>query len=130
MTEATEFLVWCRGLAETPERLRRLLARAPTAAASGVVASMVRHDRAALSRLAEMVGAPAQPAVTAGDGPEDFAAGRRRLVSMLERVDGSCLHRELLLPSGKALDPWRLAGELAELDVRHLAEIRRFIASG
>jgi len=54
-----------------------------------------------------------------------FAAGRERLLTLLTSVDGSTLHRQTRLADRRTLDPWRLAGELAEHDVQSLAALRR-----
>lgn len=128
MTEATEFMVWRRALAETGARLAGLCAGAPPGARA-VVEAMIRHDGIATARLASLLGVATPEAAAEGAGVEGFRAGRRRLLDLLARVDATSLHREMRLPSGKTLDPWRMAGELAELDVRHLAELRRLIAS-
>ncbi len=126
MSEVTEFMVWRSALADTPDRLRSLAGNSSDQA-TAVVERMERRDAEAVVRLAALLGveAPAPPSDRAADPVTAFAAGRARLLELLAAVDGTTLHRQIRLADRRTLDPWRLAGELAEHDVQSLAEIRR-----
>ncbi len=126
MSEVTEFLVWRSALAETPSRLRQVIGtrRGPEAT---IVERMAARDAEATARLAGLLGVETDvpESATVADQVSGFAAGRTRLLALLALVDGSSLHREVRLADRRVLDPWRLAGDLAEHDVQSLAEIRR-----
>jgi len=126
VSEVTEFLVWRSALAETPRRLRSLVTNLSEQSAA-VVERMVRRDVESVAHLGALldVDASLTPLPPATDPVSEFAAGRERLLALLAVVDGSSLHREMRLADRRTLDPWRLAGELAEHDVRSLAELRR-----
>ncbi len=130
MSEVTEFLVWRSALADTPTRLATLLAAASDAAE--VLARMARSESLAVAVLEHLVagrcGPPPEPTEPAAGWRDDplgaFLGLRSQLLELLDRVDRTTLHATTRLASGRPVDPWRLAGDLADHDVRCLAELR------
>jgi len=129
MSEVTEFLVFCSALAETPARLERLRQRSGGVVGTGILERMAAVEALALARLEVLLAGGTElpdtvEAPADGDPMDRFLAARRRLLELLDGVDQTTLHREGRLSSGRVLDPWRLAGELADHDVRSLAALR------
>ncbi len=130
MSEATEFLVFCSALRETPERLRNLAGAAMGERIRAVLEEMVAAEAVAIARLEALLAGevelPGEVELSGTDDPlHRFLDLRRRLLELLDRVDGATLHRVGRLPSGRPLDPWRLAGNLVDHDVRCLAGFHR-----
>lgn len=128
MSEAGEFLVFLSALRETPRRLSEL-GTVPIR----VWEDLIRGEATACARLELLLGSPAPDELPeAAAPPQDwetspasvFGRLRDRLLELLDTVGGETLHRTGTLPSGKTLDPWRLAGELAQRDVATLARLR------
>ncbi len=134
MSEVTEFLVWRSALADTATSVAAL--DAIPAAADEILEDMARHEAAAVAVLEHILagrpGPPPEPAdFPTGDGAEPITAflrRRRRLLDLLDRVDHTTLHATTRLASGRPVDPWRLAGDLADHDVRFLFQLRRRVA--
>ncbi len=130
MSEITEFLVFRSALAATPAALWRLVPRPPGTGAGKILHRMITAERLALVQLQALLGGRTSlPASVPADTPEGdlleaFSALREDLLHLLDSVDASTLHATGRLPSGRELDPWRLAGNLADHDVRCLASLR------
>jgi len=128
VSEITEFLVFCSALRDTPGTLRSL---GLPPGDPEVLRAMIEEDRRAIARLGALLsGSDVLP----GDLPPippghdllaTFEKYRERLLELLETVDATTLHATGRLPSGRELDPWRLAGNLADHDVRCLGRLRR-----
>lgn len=129
MSEATEFLVWRSALVDTAARLRSL---AGTATTFEVLAGMAQEEARAVAVLEHILAARPDPPPEPDQPPpgwrEDplaaFLALRGRLLALLDRVDHTTLHATTRLASGRPVDPWRLAGDLADHDVQALAQLR------
>lgn len=137
MSEATEFIVFCSALRDTPGRVRRLAGGDLPGPAVELLERMARNEALALAQLRALLGGEealpedASPPSAGQAGPVDrFLELRHRLLELLNGVDGPLLHREGRLPSGRRLDPWRLAGNLADHDVRCLAELASLVTGG
>ena len=130
MSEITEFLVFLSALRSTPGTLRGLVGKRPEPREEEILRTMIAEDRRATARLEVLVsGGRELPGDVPGDPPSGdplavFEAGRRRLLALLDTVDAATLHATGRLPSGRELDPWRLAGNLADHDVHCIARLR------
>lgn len=129
MSEVTEFLVWRSALGDMPARITALGGEDTTA--TEIYLRMAHTEAVAVATLEHLIagraGPAPEPAGPEGGDPDPLArllALRRRLLDLLDRVDLSNLHAATRLASGRPLDPWRLAGDLADHDVRCLAELR------
>jgi len=137
MSEATEFLVFCSALRETPGRLKEFGKGRADERVQAILGEMADAETLAVAELeAILAGGGELPAERVGssvsrseDPLRQFLDRRRRLLELLDGVDGATLHRTGRLPSGRPLDPWRLAGNLADHDVRCMARLRGYTAA-
>ncbi len=132
MSEATEFLVFCSALRQTPGRLEALVEQVGAERARPVLERMAGNEATAAAQLEALLSGRSAlpdhvPMDRQGNPLEVFLAARSHLLRLLDEVNGERLHSEGKLPSGRILDPWRLAGNLADHDVRHLAELGRLL---
>ncbi len=131
MSEITEFLVFCSALRDTPGTLRSLGLPPGDPGVSEVLRAMIEEDRRATARLEALLSdsdtlpGDLPPTPPGDDLLATFEEHRQRLLELLDTVDATTLHATGRLPSGRELDPWRLAGNLADHDVRCLARLRR-----
>jgi hypothetical protein len=135
VSEATEFLVFCSALRDTARRLRRVVGAELPPAALQVVERMAGNEVLALARLQALLEGnrvlPEEvtpPSVGRSCPLDRFLECRLKLLELLDGVNGPILHREGRLPSGRFLDPWRLAGHLADHDVQCLAKLRGLLS--
>lgn len=134
MSEATEFLVFCSALRETPERLRELGIREGDGDSEAILEEMANTEAMAVTNLEEILAGQEELTGGATSSKEGnplrrFLGLRQRLLEALEGIDTTNLHKVGRLPSGRQLDPWRLAGSLADHDVQCLAKLRRCAGS-
>lgn len=128
-------MIWRSALAEGPARLRAVLAALPSPLPDHILSAlgeMVRSESAALARLEALLrdedgtlpGEVGPPADWHQDPAATWSRLRRQLLVLLDRVDMDHLLASARLPSGQPLSPYRLAGELADHDVRMVAWLR------